>query len=517
MRSARRAYHAREYRQTEAVFHSPGGDGYDRVAINSLGLLFMPYFPVFMNLEGRPVLVVGGGKVAARKVRALLRCGAEVTVIAAALGEELETRRARDEIQWVAREFSAGMIDEYWLAFAATNDGAVNRAVFEAGEAHAIPVNVVDNRELCRFISPAVIDRDPVQVAVSTGGSSPMLARGIREWIESLLPHGLGKIALAAGKVRREFARRPPVDVSRRRWAFLMDRAWMVRWSTKSERAIERAVRAQSRLQPTPHGPGKVYLVGAGPGRPDLLTVRAVEVLQQADLILHDRLVPESILERARRDAERVDVGKRAGDHHGVQERIFSLMVDGARAGKTVVRLKGGDAFVFGRGGEELQHLRKHGIEYEVVPGITAALGCAAYAGIPLTHRDHAQRLTIATGHRAIHAHGSVAVAADLDRAADVQPGGEGETLVVYMGVKQARRVRAALLEKGVPASTPAALIIDGTMERQRVHHGTLAGLPVMAAQVESGAPGLFIIGAVAALGQDLAWFSGAQALEEAA
>lgn len=482
----------------------------------------MAYFPVFMDLAGQPVLVVGGGKVAARKVRALLKSGAAVAVIATTLGEELETRRARGEIAWAGREFSAGMIEGYWLAFAATNDRAVNRLVFEAGESRGIAVNVVDDRAQCRFISPAVIDRDPVQVAVSTGGTSPTLARAVRNWIEALLPHGLGKVAAAAGRLRSTIAGGLSGTSKRRAWEFLLDPGRVVHWSAQSPRAIEAEMRVELKHRARRPAVGKVYLVGAGPGRPDLLTLRAVEVLQHADVVLHDRLVPPEILDRARRDAERIDVGKRAGDHHhsdhgDVQERIFDLLVETARAGKTVVRLKGGDAFVFGRGGEELQHLRAHGIDYEVVPGITAALGCAAYAGIPLTHRDHAQQLTIATGHRAGHAHGSVTGVAQPGHPVDVHAAGGGETLVVYMGVKQARRVRAGLLDKGLPASTPAALIIDGTMERQRVLHGTLAGLPAMAAQVENGAPGLFIIGAVAALGRDLAWFGGVRALEAAA
>jgi uroporphyrin-III C-methyltransferase/precorrin-2 dehydrogenase/sirohydrochlorin ferrochelatase len=238
-----------------------------------------------------------------------------------------------------------------------------------------------------------------------------------------------------------------------------------------------------------------------------------VEVLQQADVILHDRLVPEEILDRARKDAERIDVGKRAGDHHGVQARIFQLLVEKARAGKTVVRLKGGDAFVFGRGGEELQHLRAHGIDYEVVPGVTAALGCAAYAGIPLTHRELAHRVTFVTGHFSAREQDSFGPSAST-RETSTQ---STETLVVYMGVKQARKVRRDLMAQDIPGWTPAALIVDGTLDRQRVIHGTVSTLPAMAGQVADGAPGLFIIGTVAALGQDLAWFHSGPALEQAA
>ena len=476
----------------------------------------MPYFPIFMNLDGRPVLVVGGGKVAARKVAALLKAGARVSLISAALGGDLEARRAGGEIEWLGTDFFPERIEGFRLAFAATDDPALNRAVFEAGEAFNVPVNAVDDREHCHFISPAVVDRDPVQVAVSTGGASPLLARAIRGWIEALLPHGLGTVATAAARLRHRIGSRLSPDDRRRRWEFLFDRARIVRWSGEPVETIEAAMRRELRRVEGQQMCGKVYLVGAGPGRPDLLTLRAVEVLQQADLVLHDRLVPEEILDRARRDAERVDVGKRAGEHHGVQARIHALMVEAARAGKTVVRLKGGDAFIFGRGGEELQHLKAHGIDYEVVPGITAALGCAAYAGIPLTHRDHAQQVTLATGHLQGQAYGSDA-GSFPDYSKMSCTGGAGHTLVIYMGVRQALRVRQKLLEQGRAASTPAALIIDGTLDRQRVLFGTISRLPAMARQVPDGAPGLFIIGEVAALGRELSWFGAAPILEAAA
>lgn len=472
----------------------------------------MSYFPLFMDLTGRPVLVVGGGAVAARKVRALLDAGAAVSVLASDLGDEMRERLDAGEIDWTGQRFAPASLEGFWLAFAATDDGALNHAVFEAGEARRVPVNVVDDRDHCRFISPAVIDRGPVQVAVSTGGESPILARAIRNWIEAILPQGLGKVAGVAGKLRRELGRRLSLRDKRRNWQFLIDSAQIVHWSNEPAEAIERYMRAEFGKRARREKAGKVYLVGAGPGRADLLTLRAVEVLQHADVILHDRLVPEDILRRARKDAERIDVGKRAGDHHGVQARIHDLMVEAARAGKTVVRLKGGDAFVFGRGGEELQHLRAHGIEYEVVPGITAALGCAAYAGIPLTHRDHAHQLTLLTGHAAASSEPG-----GVPSPPQGQGFGPGRTWVVYMGVKQASRLRERLLGDGVTSATPAALIIDGTMDRQRVLHGTVSNLPALAAQVPDGAPGLFVIGEVAALGRDLAWFAGEHAFEIAA
>ncbi len=461
----------------------------------------MLYFPVFMDLREKAVLVVGGGQVAARKVRALIECGARVSVVATALGKDLTARHDRGEIDWVATAFRPRQVDGYWLVFAATDVSSVNQEVFQAGERRGVPVNVVDDLAHCRFISPAVVNREPVQVAVSTGGASPMLARAVRNWIEELLPGGLGKVAEVVGWLRRQTVRHQSLAERRRTWEFLFDRARVVRWSALSRRAIEREIRAAFSRNKGRRRAGKVYLVGAGPGRADLLTLRAVEILQQADLILHDRLVPDAILDRARRDAERIDVGKRAGDQQAMQERIFELMVDAARAGRTVVRLKGGDAFVFGRGGEELQHLRKHGIDYEVVPGITAALGCAAYAGIPLTHRDHAQQLSLVTGHLAGRSHEGAGDVGAMVSASGLSHGGQGRTLVVYMGVGRARRMRHELLGNGVPDSMPAALIVDGTMDSQSVFFGTVSTLPAMAARVAGGAPGLFVIGEVAALG----------------
>jgi uroporphyrin-III C-methyltransferase/precorrin-2 dehydrogenase/sirohydrochlorin ferrochelatase len=318
----------------------------------------MSYFPIFLNLHEKPVLLVGGGKVAARKIRALRKAGAAVSVIAAELGDELRELDAEGGIDWIARRFEPALMEGYWLAIAATDDTAVNQAVYEAGEARNIPVNVVDDGAHCRFISPAVVDRAPVQVAISTGGASPMLARAIREWIENLLPQGLGRAAEAAGRLRREIGSKMSLSSRRRAWQFLMERSRFIRWNNRSVEHIVKEMRGELHKRVQGERAGQVYLVGAGPGRAELLTLRAVEVLQEAEVIFHDRLVSPEILERARRDAELVDVGKRAGKHQGVQQRIFELMVEAAREGKTVVRLKGGDAFVFGRGGEELEYLR---------------------------------------------------------------------------------------------------------------------------------------------------------------
>ncbi len=465
----------------------------------------MSHFPVFMDLRDKPVLVVGGGKVAARKVRALLKAEAAITVVAPELDKSLQAAHASGQVEWQKQSFDESQLANAWLVFAATDDAALNQAVFRAGETRRIPVNVVDDGEHCRFISPAVIDRHPIQVAVSTGGGSPMMARAVRGWIERILPQGLGKVAEAASRLRKTLGAGQSMKQRRDRWSFLLDRSRSVSWSLQEPAAIERSMTTEFKRRAAQSTQGRVYLVGAGPGRPELLTLRALEVMQQADVILHDRLVPEAILDSARRDADRIDVGKRAGDQPGQQSRIFHLMVELAQAGKTVVRLKGGDAFVFGRGGEELQHLRAHGVEYEVVPGITAALGCAAYAGIPLTHRDLAHEVTFTTGHLA-----------SPETTGDSRPIA-GRTRAVYMGVKQAPVVRDNLLAEGYPPSTPAALVIGGTMDGQRVLFGRLANLPAMAAKVTDRAPALFIIGEVASLGEQLAWFGRQPALEVAA
>jgi len=460
----------------------------------------MRHFPVFFDLKDKPVLVVGGGAVAARKIRALFKAGARVSVVSENLNDQLAEDKQDGRIEWIGRKFEPGLISDYWLVIAATDDPKLNRLVFDAGEERLVPVNTVDDTEHCRFISPAVVDREPVLVAISTGGASPMLARALRKWIEEILPQGLGKIAQVSGRLRKTLGRKMSLEQRRERWSFLFNRKNVFLWSTESEERIGQQLKEKFRQQTNESGRGKVYLVGAGPGRPELLTIRALEVLQNADVILHDKLVPDVIIDMARRDAERIDVGKRAGKHKGVQTRIHDLMVQHANQGKVVVRLKGGDAFIFGRGGEELQHLRAHGIRYEVVPGITAAIGCAAYAGIPLTHRDHAQSLTVTTGHLAGKKQGQVMPILQ----SRIDP---NQTQAVYMGVRKAPQMKEQLLAQGMKPSTPVALIINGTRDNQQVLQGTISTMPALAAQTPDAAPGLFIIGEVAALAGELAWF----------
>lgn len=485
----------------------------------------MRYFPIFMDLRDQIVVLVGAGGVAERKARQLIECGALVRVVAGELNRQFESWKSSGAVVHLAEEYSDQVLQGARLVFAATSDDALNRQVFGDAERRSIPANVVDDKRLCRFISPAVVDRSPIQVAISTGGSSPVLARRIRAWIEELLPMGIGQVAQAAGDVRRLVKKLIPREQRRTLWERLMGdgqvRAWSLLNTSEVKQQLQREIRNSIlNSEAVEARPGKVFLVGAGPGRADLLTLRALHVMGQADVILHDRLVSEEVLGLARRDADRIDVGKRAGKRHASHEHreqqdINDLMLREVAKGRTVVRLKGGDSFVFGRGGEELEFLHAHGIAYEVVPGITAALGCAAYAGIPLTHRDHAHTLTFVTGHfSAQEQAGARTSIGGVDWAAIA---GAGKTAAVYMGVRQAKSLCADLLRSGVDAELPVAVVVNGSLESQKVLHGTIRTLHQLSAQVGDDAPGLLIIGQVAALGSTLAWFGRSAALKSAA
>ncbi len=457
-------------------------------------------FPLFADLRNRPVLVVGGGAVARRKVAALLEAGALVRVGAPDLDQELEELVAANRIQHIVGTFRATWLDEVWIAIAATDDTEVNQAVAEAGAARRMLVNVVDDAELSTFQVPAVVQRGALQVAISSGGAAPMLARALREKLETELDESLGELVQLLAHARDRIRRRLP-DLGARRRFF----SRLLRGAIPDLLRRGRRDEAQQKLDETlstrvATEKGRVALVGAGPGDPGLLTLRALRLLNEADVILHDRLVSPEVLALARRDAERIEVGKEVGNHHTTQTRIHELMLEHARAGRFVVRLKGGDPFVFGRGGEELEVLRAHDIEYEVVPGITAALACAAYAGVPLTHREHAQSVRFVTAHckESIDA---------LDWAALAQ---ERQTLAVYMGVAGLDTLRAQLISHGRSAMTPFALIENGSRPEQRVVVGTLAELPELARKHAVHSPALLLLGEVSALATKLHWFGAA-------
>ncbi|WP_233233717.1 siroheme synthase CysG [Bordetella sp. LUAb4] len=458
----------------------------------------MKLFPLFADLNQRPVLVVGGGAVAARKTQALLEAGAQVSVGAPRLTADLMALAASGRIVHLAGEFQEQWLDAVWLVVAATDDRAVNAEVSRRAEARRLFCNVVDDPELSSFQVPSIVDRSPIIVAISSSGVAPVLARRLRERIESLFDHTLAPLAQLAARHRAAIrAARPDLGARRRFYDWLLDGP--VASLLRQARPADAETALTDELDTPQHVPsGSVVLVGAGPGDPGLLTLRALRALNEADVILHDRLVSPEVLAMARRDAERVDVGKHQGeDHHATQSRIHALMADNARLGRRVVRLKGGDAFIFGRGGEELQFLRARNIRYEVVPGITAALACAAHAGIPLTHRAHAQSVHLVTAH-------SSAEADTLDWPALA---GATQTLAFYMGVGQLDALARRLIQHGRDPLTPFALVENGSRPQQRVLTGPLEDLPRLARAHGIHAPAMLFVGEVARLGDELHWF----------
>lgn len=460
----------------------------------------MDYLPIFLDIKNKPCLLVGGGEVAARKVSLLTNAGAIVTVIAPELATALQNSQRSGAIHYHKRSFMDSDITTDWrLVIAATPDFAVNRRVAELAKALNIPVNVVDHPEDCSFIVPSILNRDPVVVAVSTGGASPVLARLIRSRLESLIPAAYGHLATICSRYREQVKARFNKPMVRRRfWEQILQGgvAELVfsGHQTEAESALEQALTQTT----TALAMGEVYLVGAGPGDPDLLTFRALRLMQQADIVVYDRLVAKTILDMTRRDAKRIYVGKERNNHTMRQEEINQLLASLAKAGHRVLRLKGGDPFIFGRGGEEIDTLAAEGIPFQVVPGITAASGCAAYAGIPLTHRDCAQSVTFVTGHLK---DGSI----DLNWQQLSQP---HQTVVFYMGSVGLTIIRERLLAHGVPEHMPVALVQHGTTHLQRVLTGTLANILDVVAHDQPKPPTIIIVGEVVKLRERLSWFN---------
>ncbi len=466
----------------------------------------MDYFPVFFDLKAQRVLIVGGGEVALRKVSLLERTGADITLVAPEIHPDLMARAAQGKLKLEIREFEPDDLRGARLVIVATAHRAVNRWIANQSDARGIPVNVVDDREASRFIVPAIIDRDPVLVAISTGGTSPVLARRLRERLEAVVPKKIGAFALWLRALRKSARRRlRDVDTRRRFFETVVDGAAERRFVAGDLHGAQRI--AQALLAAAANGPralGEVTLVGAGPGDPELLTLKALRALQDADVILHDRLVSDAVLDLSRRDATRISVGKSAGSIGSTQEQINQLLIEHACAGKRVVRLKGGDPFIFGRGGEELEALAEAQINFSVVPGVTAAAGCAAYAGIPLTHRDHAHSVTFVTGH-------ADKDGKEPDWRALAQP---GMTAVFYMGLARTEYIVAKLIEHGAPADLPAGLVAQGTLPDQRVITATLATITGVAGQARLESPALLIVGRVVALQPSLAWFNSSASAE---
>jgi uroporphyrin-III C-methyltransferase/precorrin-2 dehydrogenase/sirohydrochlorin ferrochelatase len=458
----------------------------------------MQHLPIFLSVEDQFCVVVGGGEIATRKVALLLRAGARVRVVAPDLCPNLAQFRDEGQIEHLPRAYEDGDLEEASLAFAATNDERVNQLVAAAGRTLRVPVNVVDNPEDGSFIMPSIIDRSPVVAAVSTGGASPVLARLLRSRLESMIPAGYGRLAELAGRFRERVKQTFADPADRRKfWDCVLQSGVAERVFSghmhEAEILLEQEL-GSGRLQP---GMGEVYLVGGGPGDPDLLTFRALRLMQQADVVVYDRLVAKAVLDMTRSDAERIYVGKERDKHAMRQEEINQLLADLAKQGKRVVRLKGGDPFIFGRGGEEIDTLASQGVPFQVIPGITAASGCGSYAGIPLTHRDCAQSVTFVTGHLKDHS-------INLNWTQLVQP---NQTVVFYMGLKGLPVISRELQRHGMPGDTPAALVQQGTTPMQRVFTGTIASLPAIVEREQPKPPTLIIVGQVVRLHERLAWF----------
>jgi len=458
----------------------------------------MDYMPIMLRLQGHKVLVVGGGQVAVRKVAMLLRAGAIVRLVADTVDPSLAQSLCDSPHEVLEKHFQPEDIDSVRLVVAATDDNAVNLQVYNESQQRCVPVNVVDNPALCDFIFPSIVDRSPVIVAVSSGGNSPVLARLLRSRLETYIPSGFGNLAELLGNYRVKVKKVIPSMSQRMRfWESIMSgpvvEQMMSGKKEKAEQLLDSALQQSEHISTT----GEVYLVGAGPGDPDLLTFRALRLMQQADVVLFDRLVSEQILNMTRQDAEKIHVGKQRKQHTMPQQDISKMLVSLANEGKRVLRLKGGDPFIFGRGGEEVEELAAAGIPFQVVPGITAASGCAAYAGIPLTHRDYSQSVRFVTGHLKNDT-------CDLDwknLAEEAE-----QTLVFYMGLVSLPIICQELINHGMASDKPIALIQQGTTPSQKVFVGTLATLPDIIASQEVQAPTLIIVGDVVRLHDKLAW-----------
>ncbi|NWK78813.1 siroheme synthase CysG [Aquitalea sp. LB_tupeE] len=450
----------------------------------------MQYFPAFLSLKNSTCLVVGGGTSALNKVRLLKAAGAQITIVAPTLTEELASMVLHEQLQWHKGCFTDQMVSGMRLVIAATNKRKVNKHVSDIAQKHNILVNVVDDPEISTYITPAIVDRSPLVIAISSAGNVPVLTRLIRAKLESIIPASFGLLAEFSARFRDQ-VKVQFNDVAARRtfWESVLEgpiaEAVMNGHDAVAVKEMEKQL-ANKDFKPI----GTVYLVGAGPGNPDLLTFRALRLMQQADVVLYDKLVTPELLELVRRDAERIYVGKVCNNCTLPQEDISDLLVTLAKAGKRVLRLKGGDPFIFGRGGEEIETLAKNNISFEVVPGITSANGAASYAGIPLTHQDHAQSVTFVTGH-------NTNCSTDFDWPSLARP---NQTVVVYMGLTTVSQLCTGLIKHGKPSNTPAAVIQWATTPKQRMLTGTLDTLPNLISCNKITSPALIIIGSVVSL-----------------
>lgn len=463
----------------------------------------MDQLPIVLNVVGKKAVVVGGGLIASRKTETLIKAKMQIDVFAEELGQDMMEAKKSGAITHHARPIETADLEDAIVGFGASRDSAINIAFYKLAQSAGVPVNMVDDPEHCDFIMPAIVDRSPILITISSGGSSPIFTRTLKARFEAMVPASYGQLAKFAGSYRQivkekiaDFAHRrrfwetmiggsigEHVLVGKEKEATILTKALLEDYSKKGDTPPE----------------GEVYLVGAGPGDPDLLTFRALRLMQQSDVVLYDRLLGEGILNLVRKDAERIYVGKMSADHTLPQEDISGLLVKLAKEGKRVLRLKAGDPFTFGRGGEEIEALAGAQIPFQIVPGITAASGCATFAGIPLTHRDHAQSCTFITGH---------------SKDGDIPQYWQGltkkgQTIVIYMGLSNLSKISQAYIQSGGDRDIPAAAIENGTRRDQRVITGTIASLPELVEKAALKSPTLIIIGHVVSLQENLAWYKG--------
>ena len=464
----------------------------------------MQALPIFFNIKNRHCVVIGGGDVAMRKVSMLLKASAAVTIYSPKICHELQDLVDAQKIKFVQTNFEENQLVGACMVIAATNDEAVNMAVSVAAKAQNIPVNVVDAPDLCTFTMGSIIDRSPVVIAISSEGNAPVLARYIRAKIETMLPATYGRIADIAGEFREQVKAKFGTTQARRIfWEGILQGPVVERVLSGQEQAARELLQNILNDTDATANKGEVFLVGGGPGDPDLLTFRALRLMQQCDVCVYDKLVSPEVMELVRRDAELIFVGKSRDQHTMPQEEINALLAKLALQGKRVLRLKGGDPFIFGRGGEEIETLMQHGVPFQVVPGITAANGVSSYAGIPLTHRDYAQACLFITGHLKAK-EGSTELTLDLDWLAMSRP---RQTVVIYMGLVGLKQICEKLIEHGVAATMLAAVVQQGTTQRQRVVTATLADLAEKVEAAGMKPPCLTIIGEVVKLREKLNWF----------
>jgi uroporphyrin-III C-methyltransferase/precorrin-2 dehydrogenase/sirohydrochlorin ferrochelatase len=460
----------------------------------------MDNFPIFLRLRGEKVLLIGGGSVAERKLRLLLKAGAHVEVVAAELNAAV-TQMLPDAGWHIAKQYETELLNTpYRIVIAATDDSELNQRVAHDAGQRNIPVNVVDDPQHCSFIFPSILDRSPLLLAVSSGGEAPVLARQTRARLETFVPAAWGDLAQLTSRYRETVKSRLPEKLRRRFWEEVCEgpigEQMLAGRKSEAEQALLDLLNAYSQDQK--YQKGEVWLVGAGPGDPDLLTFRALRLMQNCDVVLYDRLVAPAVMELVRRDADRIYVGKKEAEHVVPQDEINQMLIDLAKQGKRVLRLKGGDPFIFGRGGEEIDRLAENDIPFQVVPGITSASGCSSYAGIPLTHRDYAQSCQFVTGHMKDDV-------LDLEWQELARP---AHTVVFYMGLNSLPEIAKQLMAHGAPETRPVALVERGTTSQQRVVTGTLANIAATVKEQGVKSPALIIVGDVVELRERLAWFA---------